>query len=89
MPLTPWIIEWPDGSRTKARSSYELLARLGKEQPFIGPLTAQEMKIELSKRALAYPAATGQFVHPHQPDKPFLIELARVGLFTIIQEGEA
>ncbi len=86
--ITPWIIEWPDGSRTEARSSYELLARLAKTQT-TGPVGVQEMKDRLSRRAQAMPGTTGQYVHPHQPDAPFLRELGRVGLFKIIQNGDA
>jgi hypothetical protein len=85
---TNWIIEWPDGSRSEARSAYELLAALGQEQTVAGPLDAEQMKQELSLRAQANPEGTGQYIHPAQPDKPFLRELARVGLFTIIQEGD-
>ncbi|WIC89113.1 hypothetical protein SEA_OTTAWA_67 [Arthrobacter phage Ottawa] len=84
----PWKIEWPDGSITDARSSYELLARLGKEQP-MGPVGVQEMKDLLSRRAQAMPGTTGQYIHPYQPDRPFLIELGRVGLYKIIEEGDA
>lgn len=83
----PWIIKWPDGSVTTARSSYEFLVRLGKQQRF-EPLDHQGMKTELSRRARNYPGGTGQYIHPHQPDKPFLIELARVGLFKIEQIGD-
>lgn len=86
---SPWKIEWPDGSTTEARSSYELLARLGKEQPMTGPLTVQQMKDTLSRRAQAMPGTTGQYIHPAQPDRPFLIELGRVGLFKIIEIGDA
>lgn len=84
----PWIIEWPDGSTSEARSSYELLARLAKVQP-MGPVSVQEMKNLLSRRAQAMPGTTGQYIHPHQPDRPFLIELGRVGLFKIIKQGDA
>lgn len=84
----PWKIEWPDGSTTDARSSYELIVRLGKEQP-MGPLSHQQMKDALSRRAQAMPGTTGQYIHPHQPDRPFLIELGRVGLFKILEEGDA
>ena len=87
MPKT-WKIEWPDGSTTDARSSYELIVRLGKEQT-MGPLTHQQMKDALSRRAQGMPGTTGQYIHPHQPDRPFLVELGRVGLFKIIEEGDA
>lgn len=83
----PWKIEWPDGSITNARSSYEFLVHLGKAQPF-EPLDHQGMKDELSRRARNYPGGTGQYIHPHQPDRPFLIELGRVGLFKIIETGD-
>ena len=84
----PWKIEWPDGSVTTARSSYEFIAYLAKAQP-MGPVEYQEMKNLLSRRAQAMPGTTGQYIHPHQPDRPFLIELGRVGLFKIIEEGDA
>lgn len=83
----PWKIAWPDGTTTEARSSYEFLVRLGKQQPF-EPLDHQGMKNELSRRALNAPGTTGQYIHPHQPDKPFLIELDRVGLFKIVELGD-
>ncbi|ASR83979.1 hypothetical protein SEA_SHROOMS_1 [Arthrobacter phage Shrooms] len=42
------------------------------------------MKDLLSVRAQFW---GGKFIHPSQPDAPFLRELARVGMFKIEQEG--
>lgn len=78
-----WSIRWPDGSTTEARTSYELLAYLGKQQP--EPMNHQEMKDHLSTRAQFW---SGKFIHPHQPDPAFLRELARVGLLEILTEGD-
>ncbi|ASR84186.1 hypothetical protein SEA_WHEELBITE_1 [Arthrobacter phage Wheelbite] len=42
------------------------------------------MKDLLSTRAQVW---GGYYIHPHQPDAPFLRELARTGLFIIEVEG--
>lgn len=71
-------IVWPDNSVSEARSASEFILRTAAEQ--WTATTHQEMKDQLSKRAQAM---GGQFVHPYQPDQPFLRELARVGLFRL------
>lgn len=76
---------WPDGSTTTARSATEFLLRLADAQ--WSPTTYAEMKEQLSRRAQAYPDGTGQFVHPSQPDEPFLRELHRVGMFDLWENG--
>lgn len=83
MPTQEWSIRWPDGSYSRARTAYELLARLGKIQP--EPVDVADMKDLLSIRAQTW---SGKYVHPAQPDAPFLRELARVGMITILTEGE-
>lgn len=84
LPHRSWKIRWPDGSITEARSAYEFLARLGQSQKF-GQYTAQEMKQELSDRALQW---NGKFIHPYQPDKPFIMEMHRVHMLEVLEQGE-
>lgn len=79
---TDWIIRWPDGSTSAAHSAYDLLAKLGASQP--DPCSHQDMKDLLSIRARTW---SGLFIHPNQPDVPFLRELARVGMIKIESEG--
>jgi hypothetical protein len=83
MSAPEWAIRWPDESITRARTAYELLARLGKDQ--IDPVDVTDMKDLLSIRAQTW---SGKYIQPHQPDAPFLRELARVGMIEIITEGE-
>lgn len=78
-----WCIRWPDGTHSRARTAYELLARLGKEQN--DPVDVEGMKDLLSIRAQTW---SGKFIHPAQGDAPFLRELHRVGMIQIEQEGE-
>lgn len=82
MSTAEWAIQWPDQTVTRARTAYELLARLGKEQ--IDPVDVPDMKDLLSLRAQTW---SGKYIHPAQPDAPFLRELARVGMITILTEG--
>ena len=77
-----WVIRWPDGSVSRARTAYELLARLGKQQ--LDPMDVPDMKDHLSIRAQTW---SGKYIHPAQPDAPFLRELARVGMIKIESEG--
>jgi hypothetical protein len=83
MPTREWSIRWPDKSISRARTAYELLAYLGKDQP--EPVGVEDMKDLLSIRAQTW---SGKFIQPHQPDAPFLRELARVGMIEILTEGE-
>lgn len=78
-----WLIRWPDGSESKARTAYELLARLGKAQ--YDPVDVMDMKDLLSLRAQTW---SGKYIEPAQPDAPFLRELDRVGMIRIETEGE-
>lgn len=78
-----WVIRWPDGTTSTGRTAYELLARLGKTQ--LEPVGVPDMKDLLSLRAQTW---AGKFIHPAQPDAPFLRELARVGMIQIESEGE-
>lgn len=80
---TEWCIRWPDGSESRARTSYELLARLGKAQH--DPVDVPDMKDLLSIRAQTW---SGKYIHPAQPDAAFLRELDRVGMIRIETEGE-
>lgn len=79
--MATYTIHWPDGSTTRGRSATEAIFRLSTEQR--PPMSFQAMKDALSARAKAWPFGTRQFVHPAQPDAPFLRELARVGLFEL------
>lgn len=82
-----WKVLWPDGSQTVARSASEVILRTAKGQwpsPDGKPVNHQEMKNQLSKRALAL---TGKFIHPYQHDDSFLRELHRVGLFDLEVDG--
>jgi hypothetical protein len=74
---------WPDGSTTEARSATEFILRVADAQ--WSPTTYQEMKNQLSKRGLAYPDGTRQFIEPNQPDEPFLMELFRIGMLTSLE----
>lgn len=71
-------VRWPDGSVQHARSATEFLLRTAEVQ--WSETSHQRMKNQLSKRALAM---SGKFIHPFQPDAPFVRELARVGLFKL------
>jgi hypothetical protein len=77
-----WVIRWPDGSESRARTAYELLARLGKDQH--DPVDVEAMKELLSIRAQTW---SGKYIHPSQPDAAFLRELHRVSMIRIEQEG--
>jgi hypothetical protein len=81
-------ITWPDGSINEARTATELIVHLCAEQWDPKP-TFQQMKEQLSKRALAYPEGTRKFIEPSQNDLPFLRELFRVGLFDMEEEDVA
>lgn len=83
MSTNEWRVRWPDKSTSTARTAYELLARLGKEQ--IDPVDVDDMKDLLSLRAQTW---SGKYIHPSQPDAPFLRELARVGMIEILSEGQ-
>lgn len=83
MSTQEWSIRWPDGSTSRGRTAYELLAYLGKIQH--DPVDVEGMKDLLSIRAQTW---AGKFIHPSQPDAPFLRELARVGMIKILTEGE-
>ncbi len=83
MSTREWSIRWPDKSITRARTAYELLARLGKDQH--DPVDVETMKDLLSIRAQTW---AGKYIHPSQPDAPFLRELDRVGMIEILTEGE-
>ena len=80
------VVHWPDGTSTEARGATEAIVKIAALQPV--PHGYQEMKDELSHRALVWPYGTGQFVEPSQPDEPFLRELHRVGLFDLEIDGE-
>jgi hypothetical protein len=80
---TLWQVTWPDGTTSKGRSATELLVHLGARQ--WSPIGKQEMKALLSKRAQTW---SSKFIHPAQPDEPFLRELHRVGLFDLTVNGE-
>lgn len=83
MSTREWAVRWPDKSISRARTAYELLAYLGKDQT--DPVDVEGMKDLLSIRAQTW---AGKFIHPSQPDAPFLRELARVGMIEILTEGE-
>lgn len=83
MPTREWSIRWPDKSVSRARTAYELLAYLGKDQA--DPVGVDDMKDLLSIRAQTW---SGKYIHPAQPDPAFLRELARVGMIEILTEGE-
>jgi hypothetical protein len=78
-----WLIRWPDGSTSRGRTAYELLARLGQAQH--DPVDVTDMKDLLSVRAQTW---SGKYIQPAQPDAPFLRELDRVGMIRIEQEGD-
>lgn len=80
---TPWSVKWPDGSQMTARSATELILHLAAKQ--WQPLTHDQMKMQLSKRAQAW---SSKFIHYAQDDEPFLRELNRVGLFELSIGGE-
>jgi hypothetical protein len=81
-----WMIIWPSGEVSTARSATEFLVKLCAEQWPPKP-TYQELKDQLSKRARAYPGGTGQYIEPTQDDASFLRELFRVGLFDLVEDG--
>jgi hypothetical protein len=78
-----WKVRWPDNTTTTGTTSHDVLANLAKVQ--LDPCSVPDMKDLLSHRARVW---SGKFIHPSQPDAPFLRELARVGMFKIETEGE-
>lgn len=74
-------VTWPHGETVEARSATEFILRTAAAQ--WSPTTYEEMKEQLSRRAQAY---GGKFIHPAQPDEPFLRELFRVGMFSEMWE---
>lgn len=80
------VIHWPDGTTTVAHSATEMIRKVAAVQH--EPYGYQDMKDELSHRAMVWPYGTKQFVDPSQPVESFLRELHRVGLFDLEVNGK-
>lgn len=71
-------MEWPNEEPREYGSATEFILKTAKAQ--MSYTAFDEMKIQLSKRALTM---TGKFIHPFQPDEPFIRELGRVGFLKV------
>lgn len=78
-----WKVRWPDNTATTGATAHDLLTALAKIQ--LDPCSVQDLKDLLSHRARVW---SGYYIHPYNPDAPFLRELERVGMFKIESEGE-
>jgi hypothetical protein len=71
---------WPDGHITEAADATEWIERIHKIEWNLD-LTEEEFRVELARRAHVW---SGEIVRPSLPDREFVEELAKSGLFQIL-----